>query len=118
MSIAPCYLTTTALQVLQRAVDERDMRVRGSHIESEKLRKHLAKQAAIWGNLQHDLGTLLQVPEAKGQRQQVGCILSALFEYNTLASIPDWLGGDGRSVLCITQWGYDMCAMLCRPCQG
>lgn len=79
------------------------MRVRGSHIESEKLRKHLARQAAIWGNLQHDLGTLLQVPDAKGQRQQVGCVLGALLEYDTLVTIADWLGCDGRSILCTTQ---------------
>ena len=78
------------------------MRVRGSHIEREKLRKHLAKQAAIWGNLQHDLGTLLQVPEAKGQRQQVGCTLSALLAYDTLVTNADWLGCDG----------------ICAPCSG
>ncbi len=99
-----CFcLTVIALQVLHRAVEERDMRVRGSHIESEKLRKHLARQAAIWGNLQHDLGTLLQVPDAKGQRQQVGCVLGALLEYDTLVTIADWLGCDGRSILCTTQ---------------
>ena len=67
------------------------MRVRGSHMESEKLRKHLAKQAASWGNLQHDLGTLLQVPEAKGQRQQVGRVLSAAArEYDILATAIGW----------------------------
>ena len=112
---SPFYVTATALQVLHRAVEERNMRVRGVYMESEKLRKHLAKQGAVWGNLQHDLGCLRQVPEAKGQRQQVGCVPSALLGYDTLVTVADWTGCDGRSILCAAQWGY---GMVCHAVQA
>lgn len=47
------------------------MRIKGMRGEAEAIRKQVAKQAAVWTNLQHDLVGLKAVPESKGKRQQV-----------------------------------------------